>query len=98
MGMYRPSMEASVKLIYCPKCQDVVRLVQYQRSCDCGASNGRYTDDLHAEIAGSAIPLGFANDSLVDALRGRTERGMGRRFEAFVIPSVCETVNKGEKT
>jgi hypothetical protein len=40
------------------------------------------------------IPLGFNSYTLVDAVGGQPERGMGRRFEAFVIPKECPTMKK----
>jgi hypothetical protein len=82
-----------MKLIFCPHCQDVVKLALTTRTCECGMAGGRYLDDaLHAEVWGSAIPLGFANSSLASALLVRPDRGMGREFTAFVIPYECPTV------
>ena len=81
-----------MKLVFCKLCQDVVRLQEYNRACKCGESGGGYTDDLYAYYWGFAIPLGFSNPSLVDALKNQPESGMGLRFEAFVIPKDCETM------
>lgn len=84
-----------MKLIFCPECQDVVKLAMSERRCECGASSGRYLEDaLHAEIAGAAIPLGFANSTLARALQERPASGLGSTFEAFVIPHECPTVRK----
>lgn len=42
-----------MKLIYCRKCQDVVRLFpEVLRQCKCGACWGRYLDDRRAEFGG----------------------------------------------
>ena len=84
-----------MKLIYCPKCQDVRKLDFAITVCSCGASKGWYDDDaLNAVIKGEAIPIGFANDSFVNALRKRRPTGFGKRFDAFVIPEDCPTVTK----
>lgn len=84
-----------MKLLYCPKCSDVVKLGHNSpRTCVCRASGGRYVDNLNAEIWGEAIPLGFANSSLMMALRAQPESGLGKEFTAFVIPRVCPTIKK----
>jgi len=84
-----------MKLIYCPKCHDVRKLDYPVTVCNCGASKGWYKDDgLHVVIQGEAIPLGFTNDSLTDALRKRPASGLGKLFNAFVIPKDCPTVTK----
>jgi hypothetical protein len=82
-----------VKLIFCPKCQDVVKLaVSKIRTCDCGEAWGRYVDQLQAEIGGTAIPLGFANNGFGRALAARPRNGSGSSFDAFVIPHMCPTI------
>lgn len=81
-----------MKLIFCPECQDVVKLAMTERRCECGLVAGRYTDNLNAEINEAAIPLGIANSSLVGALRLRPDEGMGMEFTAFVIPRACPTI------
>jgi len=84
-----------MKLILCPTCQDVRKLDYRVVMCNCGASSGWYEDDgLHATIQGRAIPLGFNNSSLVEAIRNRPEDGAGEVFTAFVIPKDCPTVTK----
>ena len=82
-----------MKLIFCPNCEDVVKLHYNNRHCLCGDAWGYYRDDgLNAVIGGKAVPLGFDNSSLVTALKERPADGMGRRFVAFVIPEQCPTV------
>lgn len=83
-----------MKLIFCPECEDVVRLQEVDRQCRCGKSGGKYTDIINAEIWGKAIPIGFNNSSFVAALLKRPDEGMGSRFEAFVIPHKCASVKK----
>lgn len=85
-----------MKLIVCPPCSDVISLrTDGMRYCTCGKSWGRYTDNLNAEIGGAAIPIGFANWAFINALKLRPDDGMGKTFEAFVIPKVCDTIKEG---
>jgi len=82
-----------MKLIYCPHCQDVVRLRFERRECECGACFGYYyKDGLHSVIGGDAIPLGFENSTFKYALEHRPTTGMGMTFNAFVIPEKCPTI------
>jgi hypothetical protein len=85
-----------MKLIFCPHCDDVVKLrTEARRSCWCGKSGGMYQrDGLNAIVDGDAVPLGFLNSTLGAALKERPQSGMGSRFEAFVIPHRCPTVSK----
>ena len=82
-----------MKLFLCISCGDVIRLREHTRKCDCRESWGRYMPDgLNAEIGGKAIPLGFVNESLAEAVRKRPESGKGERFTAFVIPRTAPRV------
>jgi len=83
-----------MKLIFCPKCQDVIKLRKDYRTCYCGASGGNYkskykSDNLYAVISGDAIPIGFINDSFVMSLLYP-----GTNFTAFVIKEPCKTISK----
>jgi len=81
-----------MKLLFCPKCQDIFRLPSnlIERVCECGKTRGRYLDELNAEYSGG-IPLGFENSSLVAAIMNQPNEGMGKQFTAFVIPKLCDT-------
>lgn len=83
-----------MKLLFCKACQDVFRLIDTERVCRCGATRGRYVDELNAVYTGTdAVPIGFANSSFVRAVRAQPiedSRG-GERFDAFVIPVECAT-------
>jgi len=85
-----------MKLIYCRACYNVFKLESQPRYCECGQSGGQYLSDrLNAKYWGKwAVPLGFSNISLVDAVENQPEEGMGQIFEAFVIPKKCETMVK----
>lgn len=87
-----------MKLIFCPICEDIVKLRKYLRKCDCGESGGYYlADGINAELTGEAVPLGIGNSTFITALRNRPMSGNGQRFEAFVIPKICLTVRQAEK-
>lgn len=89
-----------MKLIFCPKCSDVVKLsAKGLRRCECGKASGQYDKDgLNATISGTAIPIGFSNPSLSKALQNRPENGLGQTFEAFVIPKTCPTIKEFRAT
>ncbi len=86
-----------MKLIFCPVCYDIVKCQKSNRTCQCGASGGRYAEDgLNAVYWGTAVPLGISNPSFVDAAMHRPKEGMGECFIAFVIPEICPTFKKVE--
>ena len=87
-----------MKLIYCNTCGDIVSLVvDKERVCECGKSGGKYLDYINAEYWGDCIPLGFNNYDLAYKLENQhnlPDYGMGEKFEAFTIPSVCDTFKR----
>lgn len=83
-----------MKLILCPHCHDIVKLHQEVTTCKCGQSQGAYLDELHVVYSGDAIPLGIANSSLGEAVRNQPVSGNGTVFEAFVIPTQCQTFKR----
>ena len=87
-----------MKLILCPKCSDVVKFgKRRKRHCRCKKSWGKYTGELHGEYGGEAIPIGFANGSLIDAIKGIPDDAVwGKSFEAFVIPKNSRTCKKAK--
>ena len=99
-----------MKLLLCLKCSDVVKLRKSVPYCECGKSSGRYLDDINAEYRGDdAMLLGFANGSLIEAIREQQRKGdseltfehgvyagqpEGRKFTAFVIPESATSIRK----
>jgi len=83
-----------MKLVACKECQDVFKLTYDKRRCACGKTWGYYKEDgLNAVYGGiPAVPIGFANNSLRDAVLAQPTEGWGKRFEAFVIPKFCPTM------
>lgn len=87
-----------MKLLFCKRCLDVIRLRHRFRSCACGASWGTYREDgIMADMGGQAIPIGFENASFLEAIRNQPETGLGVRFEAFTIPKTCPTIEVAER-
>ena len=82
-----------MKLLFCPKCQDVIKLItQHNRSCMCGNVSGQVLpDEITAEVK-NGVPLGFNNYTFANALARRPQYGPGKDFTAFVIPKECPTV------
>jgi len=91
-----------MKLLLCRRCQDAVKLLPAieKRMCACGASWGWCEDDgLHVTYGGEAIPIGFANSSLVHAIEYNDKhppKDEGIRFEAFIIPESASTIRREE--
>jgi hypothetical protein len=81
-----------MKLIYCPCCDDVFSLDFKMKKCHCEKSYGKYIDKLNAQISEMAIPIGFNNREFNHALNNRPDVEMGKRFDAFVIPKKCDTI------
>lgn len=75
-----------MKLIYCPVCSDIRRLRNTLIICDCGASSGKYIDNVNAEIYGDAIPIGIDNKLFVSAINNRSfYKDISIVFAAWVI-------------
>lgn len=84
--------ELSVKLLLCLKCSHIFNLDYNERMCDCGSTKGKYINQQEAIYSGKhSIPLGVANDSLINAIKNQPQEGMGEEFSAFVIPKICPT-------
>lgn len=62
-----------MKLIFCPYCQDIVKLlIEEIRFCRCGKVFGKYLEDgIRAEISEDAIAIGINNSSFVRAIKMR---------------------------
>ena len=81
-----------MKLLFCKKCFDVISLIEIKRTCKCGGVGGKYIDTLNAIYFGlSAVPIGFANNTLAKAINNQPNNGIGESFNAFVIPKNCPT-------
>lgn len=83
-----------MKLIFCPYCHDVFKLVKNKvRYCECEKCCGKYIDSINA-IYNNGIPIGFNNTSLGMACSNQPIAGWGKKFEAFVIAKNVDTLVK----
>ena len=81
-----------MKLLLCLKCDHIFSLDFQERTCNCNATKGRYINHQDATYSGDfAVPLGFANSSLSNAIKNQPQTGLGEVFTAFVIPKQCPT-------
>jgi len=84
-----------MKLLFCLKCNDIFNLNFAGKTCSCNATGGRYLDNINAEYWGDyAIPLGFENNSLKQAIIKQTNNPPGPEFTAFVIPKQASSMIK----
>lgn len=84
-----------MKLLLCLECNDIFNLDMSEKSCSCGRSKGKYINQQIAEYTGEfALPLGFSNPSLIQAIKDQPIEGLGKEFTAFVIPKNCKTFLK----
>lgn len=85
-----------MKLILCKFCQDIVRPYPKEvRHCSCGDVKVEAIGELDIIVTATkdwAVPIGFNNSSLVRAVAGQPEDGMGKDFTAFVIPKKCRSI------
>jgi hypothetical protein len=84
-----------MKLMYCPKCSDLVLLRLEPRSCACGAATGRYlADRATVEQSAGSVSIGLHNGDLQTALAAHAKTpGTWRPafcFRAFLNPT-CES-------
>lgn len=60
-----------MKLLYCYRCADVFNLKsEYDKTCSCGMSGGKYKNDNEAEYWGECIPFAIDNYSFHARIRG----------------------------
>lgn len=78
-----------MKLLYCRECDDVVRLLDDERTCMCGATKGRYLDEKNAVFSGPAEPFAISNSQFAVAVQLRKEHGI-LPFGAWTTPIQAE--------
>ena len=87
-----------MKLVYCPTCQDLVRLYREDRQCKCGQSGGHYeANGRDAVLWGKAIPFGLDNWELGRALQRRPESSLGQAITFFIIPKISPRISYQEQ-
>ena len=56
-----------MKLLFCPKCDDMFKLTYKHKSCECGEVTGNYIDNTNAVTNGKGISVAIGNGSFIDA-------------------------------
>lgn len=102
-----------MKLLLCITCNQIFSLSKEYAECRGGHGGGQYVGNLDAKVWGpkdKIFVLGFANSTLVQALRDQINIGdrdpvympgygkipPGREFDAFVIPNAAGSVVRVE--
>lgn len=80
-----PNKVIEMKLLHCVACGDVFALRREDRTCECGQSVGRYTDNVHAEYRGPARVLGMRNQEIHRSLRDVHVPFVGPHYRWWVI-------------
>ncbi len=84
-----------MKMLFCIECNDIFNLQKKEKTCSCGKTGGKYTDNVNAVYWGfHAVPLGFTNNSFKEALIKQPNDGLGSRYEAFIIPKNSPTMKR----
>ena len=98
-----------MKILLCSTCNQLFNLSKDYAECKGGHGGGQYIGNLNAKVWGpkdKVFLLGFANSTLVSALRAQIAEGdqrpeympgygmtpKGREFTAFVMPDAAESV------
>lgn len=58
-----------MKLLFCPKCQDLFRLDFELKTCKCGEVKGMYTGKTLSETNGKGLCLAIDNNDILRVLR-----------------------------
>lgn len=76
-----------MKLLFCKRCADVVKILLGRRGCMCGRSWAVREQDRTVAIGGYGVPLSIHDKSFHYAVAHRPPHGQGLRFKAVVIPA-----------
>jgi hypothetical protein len=77
--------EVRMKLVHCLLCGDIVALRPRERSCECGASSGRYVDHIWVEVIGPCRVLGTRNDQIRHSLAVEHVPHVGPNYRWWVV-------------
>ena len=91
---YARKNPAVTKLLFCPACQDVVRLMAYMRYCHCELSYGYMESPVYAAIGGRAMLIGLENNSFYQQVIAKPKEPFTGDFTAFIIEDPCIVVRK----
>lgn len=103
-----------MKLLMCIRCNETFNLSHDYKECRSGHGGGQYINDVDAKVWGDpklVFVLGFANSSLISAIRNQLQDGdlpanfgyggkivsKGRDFTAFIIPDSAPSIIRTEE-
>ena len=70
-----------MKLVQCHYCNDIYNLRMQMKSCYCGKTSGRYTDDSHAVVTGPHTAIAIGNGSFMNAVRNAPKEENDWRYD-----------------
>lgn len=80
-----------MKLLYCYKCNDLIRLQPEEKECSCGLTSGKYLYRRYAEYSGDyAVPL-WLDDSVIK----KSARKWGDKGRAIALH--LHVINRGDQ-
>ena len=74
-----------MKLIFCPNCYDIIKLLFEYRTCHCKKIYGKYINEYEVTISEDAILLGIGNTSFERAINNQPPIGLGKPITAFIL-------------
>lgn len=85
-----------MKLLYCHKCNDLIRLQPEERKCSCGLTSGKYLYRRYAEYSGDyAVPLWLDDSKIKLAARNWGNKGRAEALNLHVIKRGDQHYKKG---
>ena len=86
-----------MKLMFCLKCHDVLKILEEEEECVCGKCTCWYTvnkDNNNKKffITGPSIGVGYTNKSLRSGVVKYLSTGASTSLEAFVFPRMSSIV------
>ena len=84
-----------MKLLFCTKCQDMIKMTINLRGCTCGASSGYIkADKVTAVINGPMKVVGINDKTFYEAVNHQPRQGYGKEFTAFILPHENKSIIK----
>ena len=87
-----------MKLLFCPRCQDIRKLQMEPdvTTCNCGDSWGFYKSDGWYAVIGHGLAIGLDNNSLAYAIKERL-KGVGKSLylSAWLMATDHKTIEYG---
>ena len=76
-----------MKLIFCPQCEDVIKLTKDNRSCSCGYCAGKYNEDgKTATTSGKGVCLALSNLDLKKAIKALNDEQQDNGEKRYHYP------------